>query len=303
MLDTQKLIMLRAIAAEGSIAAAARRLGYTRSAVSQQLSALERAAGTPLIIRTPTHATLTPTGARLVEHTERILVELRAAEATLHHEAGTVAGLLRVGVPFSNGPAIMRGALTAARRRFPELEIRLTAITDESGPEELRRGRLDIVILSRFGTEPRVDGAGLREWELSKDPLKLCVPDGHRLADSGACSIPDLQNEPWIISPSTTLGKLISALCTAHGFRPTIAATVDDLATALGLVGAGWGITIAPELTPTRSGESMRRIDLTGLDVVRRSILMVRDGEHLSPRIAAVVDAIHTTIGSTVRPG
>jgi molybdate transport repressor ModE-like protein len=83
MLDMQKLIMLRAVSTEGSIAAAARALGYTRSAVSQQLSALERFAGTSLLVRTGNRVTLTPVGRTLVDHTERILVVLRAAEAAL----------------------------------------------------------------------------------------------------------------------------------------------------------------------------------------------------------------------------
>lgn len=294
MLDTQKLIMLRAIAAEGSIAAAARHLGYTRSAVSQQLAALERAAGAPLIIRTANRATLTLTGAMLVEHTERILVELRAAEATLRQNAGTVAGLLRVGVPFRNGPGIMRGALSAARKKYPDLEIRLASITDESGADEVRRGRLDMVILSRFGPEDADSLVGLHQWDLGQDALRLCVPADHRLATADSCAIAELRDEAWIISPASTLGRLTIALCTAAGFQPTITASVDDLATALGLVGIGWGVTIAPDLTPTDLEHKMRRVSIRGVDLARRSMLVVRDGEHLAPRIAAVVSSLTT---------
>ena len=80
MLDVRKLIMLRAGPAEGAIAAAARALRNTRAAVSQQLSALESDAGTALVTRVGNRVALTPAGRTLVEHTERILVELRAAE-------------------------------------------------------------------------------------------------------------------------------------------------------------------------------------------------------------------------------
>ena len=128
MLDVRRLIMLRAVAAEGSIAAAARRLQYTRSAVSQQLSALEAEAGTPLVERAGNRITLTPAGRNLVEHTERIVVELRAAEASLAG-ATAVTGLLRVGIPFREGPQIMSRALTEVRRRFPDMEIRLAAVS------------------------------------------------------------------------------------------------------------------------------------------------------------------------------
>lgn len=177
MLDVRRLIMLRAVAAEGSIAAAARRLQYTRSAVSQQLSLLEAEAGTALIERAGNRITLTTAGRNLVEHAERILVELRAAEASLA-EATPITGLLRVGIPFREGPQIMSRALTEVRRRFPDMEIRLAAVTDESGADAVRRDELDIVIISRYGNARGPAGQGLREWVIGQDPLTLCVhPD------------------------------------------------------------------------------------------------------------------------------
>src|ERR1700677_3144202 len=188
MLDVRRLIMLRAVAAEGSIAAAARRLQYTRSAVSQQLSALEAEAGTALAERTGNQIALTLAGRNLVEHAERIVVELRAAEASLCSATG-VTGLLRVGIPFREGPHIMSDALTEVRRRFPDMEIRLTAITDETGADAVRRDELDMVILPRYGDNRTPTGQGLREWALGQDPLTLCVPPDHPLAGAGVCAM------------------------------------------------------------------------------------------------------------------
>src|SRR5882672_1976682 len=122
MLDVRKLIMLRAVAAEGSIAAAGRALQYTRSAVSQQLTALEAEAGAALIDRAGNRVTLTPKGRVLVDHAERILIEMRAAEAVLAGSESEVAGLLRIGIPFREGPRIMSRALTEIRRQFPNIE-------------------------------------------------------------------------------------------------------------------------------------------------------------------------------------
>ena len=133
MLDVRKLAMLRAVAAEGSIAAAARSLQYTRSAVSQQLTALESEVGARLVDRRGNRIRLTRLGVALVAQTERILVEVRAAEALLGSDSGEVSGLLRVGIPFREGPRIMSRALTGVRSRFPDLEIQLIATTDESG--------------------------------------------------------------------------------------------------------------------------------------------------------------------------
>lgn len=291
MLEVRKLIMLRAVAAEGSIAAAARALRYTRSAVSQQLSSLESEAGTSLVNRRGNRVTLTPAGRALVEHTERILVELRAAETTLGRDDLTVSGLLRVGVPFREGPQVMSHALMEVRRQFPKIQIRLAATTDETGAGAVLRGQLDMAIISHIGVPPG-RAPGLREWDLGHDALRLCVPDGHRLARAGQCTMAELRDEPWIVCPASTIGRLTMAMCVSAGFEPDLAATVNDIGTAIGLAAIGWGVTIAPELTPAGTNMEVARIPIAGVDTVRHSVLIVRDGEHLSPYIAAAITAV-----------
>lgn len=81
-------------------------------------------------------------------------------------------------------------------------------------------------------------------------------------------------------------------MCLTAGFQPKVTATVNDVGTAMGLVGIGWGITIAPELTP--SPAPISRVRVNGVDVVRHTVLIVRDGEHLSPRLAAAISAVRT---------
>lgn len=306
MLDVRKLIMLRAVAAEGSIASAARVLRYTRSAVSQQVSTLENDTGVQLIDRVGNRVSLTPAGRILVEHTERILIELRAAEATLTNDKAEVSGLLRVGVPFREGPHIMSTALTEVRHRYPNLEIRLVATTDETGVDEVQRGNLDMVLLSRVGASPSPASLGLREWILGQDALRLCVPADHRLAHADECHIPELDADAWIVCPTTALGRLTATLCQTAGFTPKVAATVNDVGTAIGLVGIGWGITIAPELTPSPPDLGIARIPIAEVRTVRRSVLIVRDGDHLSPRIAAAiaeVRAVSTRLWAAIPPG
>jgi DNA-binding transcriptional LysR family regulator len=292
MLDVRKLLMLRAIAAEGSIAAAARALSYTRSAVSQQLSALESEAGVALVDRVGNRVGLTSAGRALVEHTERILVELRAAEAMLGSDTLQVSGLLRVGVPFREGPRIMSRALTDVRHRFPEMQIRLVATTDEAGADEVRRDQLDMVIVSRLGAPHPRTSPGLREWVLGHDPLRLCLPGAHRLAGARSATMAQLRDEEWIVCLDSALGQLTMTLCVTAGFEPVLAATVNDIGTAIGLVGIGWGITIAPELTPVGSDLPVARIPIDGVDTMRHSVLIVRDGEQTSPRIAAAIAAV-----------
>jgi DNA-binding transcriptional LysR family regulator len=292
MLEVRKLVMLRAVAAEGSIAAAARALGYTRSAVSQQLSSLESEAGTALVVRRGKRALLTQAGRALVDHTERILVELRAAETMLGRDDLTVRGLLRAGVPFREGPPTMSRALMEVRRQFPKIQIRLVATTDETGAGAVLRGQLDMAMVSRIGAPQHRPATGLREWDLGHDALRLCVPEGHRLAKTGQCTMAELRDEAWIVCPATPIGRLTMALCVSAGFEPDLAATVNDIGTALGLVGIGWGITIAPERTPAVTNTPVAHIPIAGVDTVRHSVLIVRDGEHLSPPIAAAITSV-----------
>jgi DNA-binding transcriptional LysR family regulator len=186
----------------------------------------------------------------------------------------------------------MSTALTAVRQRFPKMEIRLVATTDEAGPDEVLHGRLDMVILSRFGGGHAVPRTGLRAWDLGEDAVRLCVPPGHRLASAAVCHIADLPGESWIISPRSSLGQLTLSMCLSAGFEPSLAATVNDIGTAIGLVGIGWGITLAPELTPVDPNLGVSRIRIAEINTVRQSVLIVRDGEQHSPRIAAVIDEV-----------
>ena len=151
------------------MAGAARQLGYTRSAISQQMSALERAAGATLLIRTNNRMTLTPNAWRLVEHTERILIELRAAEATLDRDSDEVTGTLKVGIPFGEGPAIMGPALTGVRQRYPQLDITLATASERTVSADVRHGRVDLAIVSQFGTKPAAEVVGEHRWVLGHD--------------------------------------------------------------------------------------------------------------------------------------
>ncbi len=184
----------------------------------------------------------------------------------------------------------MSHALMQVRRQFPKLQIRLVATTDETAADAVLRGHLDIAIISRIGTAQARPVPGLREWHLGQDALRLCVPEGHRLALAKLCTMAELRDEAWIVCPASTIGRLTMAMCVSAGFEPELAATVNDIGTAISLVGIGWGVTIAPELTP--AGGNVARIRLAGVETLRHSVLIVRDGEHLSPSIAAAIAAV-----------
>ncbi len=156
VLDVRKLVLLREVQARGSIAAAAESLNYTRSAVSQQLSALEAETGTELLDRRSNRAGLTSAGRLLVDHTEYILAGLESAESDLLAATGRVCGELRVGVPFHEGPALLIPALTRVRDLHPALRITLRALPVGGG----RGGRGSVAGRGGGGGGRRRGGGG-----------------------------------------------------------------------------------------------------------------------------------------------
>ena len=110
-----------------------------------------------------------------------------------------------------------------------------------------------------------------------------------------------LADEPWVLKPEHNPWP-VTSMCVTAGFQPRLAATVNDAGTAIGLVGIGWGITIAPELTPAAAPATVIRLPIEGIDTNRYSVLIVRDGEHLSPRMAAAVSAVRS-VSAEVRAG
>src|ERR1700683_5602062 len=189
MLDTHRLRLLREFAERGTIAATAAALGYPPSAVSQQLAALERESGAVLLDRTARTAELTDAGRRLVEHAERILALVEAAEADLS-SAGptgrvTVTAFPTAAVAF--GPALVRRV-----RAHPGLTLLLRETQGEEGLRLVRSGEVDVALVADWSGRMKGAGAGdtgysgvLRFYRLLRDPVMVVLPRGHPAADPG----------------------------------------------------------------------------------------------------------------------
>ena len=152
MLDVRRMRVLREVAARGSFSAAAESLSYTQSAVSQQIAALEREAGTTLVERSARGVRLTDAGRVLVEHADAILARLAAAEAELEAIAGLRGGRLRLTTFPSAGATIMPVAIARFRERHPAVDPALQIAEPPDGLAQLKAGETDIalIIQARF---------------------------------------------------------------------------------------------------------------------------------------------------------
>ncbi|MFC8831038.1 LysR family transcriptional regulator [Streptomyces sp. NPDC057137] len=249
MIEARHLRVLRAVAATGSFSAAARELGCTQPAVSQQMKVLEASVGTTLLIRTSRAMRLTQAGEALVRHATGILSGLTAAEEEVAAIAGLRAGRVRL-VSFPSGSStLVPAALAALRAAHPGTRVSLVDAEPPRSVEMLRDGDCDVALAFRYDST----GGGAEEWDdlvvrpLLTDRLVGLLPEGHRLAGAAAVSIADLADESWIAGCPRCRHQLVDA-CERAGFTPRIDFATDDYPAVIGLVGAGLGVAFLPEL-------------------------------------------------------
>ncbi len=258
MIEARHLRVLRAVAATGSFSAAARELGCTQPAVSQQMKALEASTGTPLLIRTGREMRLTQAGEALVRHAAGILAGLTAAEEEIAAIAGLRAGRVRL-VSFPSGSSTMVPGARALRAAHPGTRVSLVEAEPPRSAEMLREGDCDVALAFRYeGRREAPQGRGggasaAEEWDdlvvrpLLADRLVGLVPEGHRLAGADAVTIGEFADESWIAGCPRCRRQLVE-VCEGAGFVPRIDFATDDYPAVIGLVGAGLGVAVLPEL-------------------------------------------------------
>jgi DNA-binding transcriptional LysR family regulator len=249
MLDVRRMRVLREVAARGSFSAAADALAYTQSAVSQQIAALEREAGTRLVERNARGVRLTDAGRALVEHADAILARLADAEAELEAIAGLRGGRLRLAAFPSAGATIMPEAIARFRDRHPGVELTLEPAEPEPSLAKLRTGEVDVALDITAGyREPGDDG--IERLHLLDDPMYVALPQGHPHARKHDLSLEELADESWILGTTGSCpdASIFLRSCQIAGFEPRVAFNSDDYFAIQGFVAAGMGASFIPDL-------------------------------------------------------
>jgi DNA-binding transcriptional LysR family regulator len=249
MLDVRRLRVLREVAAQGSFSAAAESLSYTQSAVSQQIAALEREAGSRLVERSARGVTLTDAGRALVSHADAILARLADAEEELHAIAGLRGGRLRLAAFPSACATLMPLAVARFRERHPGVELTLCPAEPEDGIRLLRGGDCDVVLSIEAEFTQRNDGE-LDAVSLLDDPMYIMLPRDHPMASRARLKLSDLVDDQWMIGTAGTCvdTSIFLRACSAAGVEPTIAFNLDDYNAIQGFVAAGMGVSFIPDL-------------------------------------------------------
>jgi DNA-binding transcriptional LysR family regulator len=296
MLDVRRMRVLREVAERGSIAAAAQALSFTPSAVSQQIATLEREAGVALVERGPRSIRLTDAGRALVQHTEGILASLEAAEADIQAIAGVRGGMLRLASFPTAYATIMPAAIAEYRTRHPGVELTLTETDPLEGIARLKSGELDLALLYEYDYVALPDDDAIERVPLVDDAIRVLLPRGHREARRRAVPLDSLAEERWITSTArSSCHEFVSRSCRAAGFEPDIGFESDDHGVWQGLVAAGVGVALAPDLAleHLHPGVEARSVALHPLK--RRIYVAYRAGGP-SPAIEAMLDVLRETV-------
>jgi DNA-binding transcriptional LysR family regulator len=260
----------REVAERGTVTAAAAALGYTQSAVSRQMAALERAAGTTLLERGPAGVRLTAAGQVVLRHAAAVLEQ---ADATARELAGLPGGggTVRLGWYLSAGAVVVPRAVAELRRTHPAITVTTREGTTPTLVRALRSGSLDLALLASAPPfrPPDAESPPLRIRTLTERSLLVAVPVGHPFAARDAVDVADLRGQRWVASPSAGDEKLMGAW-PGLDERPVIAHSARDWLAKLRLVAAGCGLTTVPaslaaavppnvRLLPVRGGSRERR--------------------------------------------
>lgn len=288
MLDVRRLSVLRAVAREGSLSAAARALDYTQPAVSHHVARLEAEVGTALLVRSGRGVRLTEAGEALVEHTDAVLTRLASAEDEIAAIAGLRAGRVRLAA-FPSASATL---VPIAARMLQNAHDGVTISLVEAEPPEalalLRAGEVDVAVAFGYPESDLTSTHELKVVPLLDDDLFVVLP-----AARGArrIKLSDLAEDTWIAGCERCRAHLLH-LAGQAGFQPRIAYATDDYVTVQGLVAAGLGVALLPSLALA----AVRRDDIATVPLARPAArhiaAVVPAGPRYPPAVSAMICAL-----------
>ncbi|MCF6521962.1 LysR family transcriptional regulator [Streptomyces sp. JJ36] len=249
--DPRLLATLEAVVRLGSFAAAARELGYTSPAVSQQIAELERRAGLRVLERRPVRPTRA--GRILLDAEQGVRTALAAAAQELDAVRAGTAGRIRLGAFASAANGLVPRALAALQTEYPDVQVSLAQLEPGPGYTRVNRGDLDLVLTYDYDFLPLPPPRALHRSLAARDPVVAVLPHGHPLAEQEVVELASLASETWIAAPEAALHlELLAQLARVPGFAARLEYEGNDFNTVLGFVAAGLCVALLPRLALPR---------------------------------------------------
>ncbi|MET7603456.1 LysR family transcriptional regulator [Streptomyces avermitilis] len=289
MLDLQRLRALHAVSVHGTVGAAAAALGYTPSAVSQQIAKLERETRTVLLERQGRGVRLTEQAEQLASTAQELLAIVERAETELEERRGLPAGRLTVAAFASAARGLMPGVLADLAVRHPSLDTRLTEVDPHLSVDLVAKGAVDVAVAHDWDIAPLPAPPGVEQAVIGDDLCDLLVPAGHPFVGRASVRREDLAGQRWICQPPGRVCHdwLVRTL-RAAGCEPDIVHQADENPTLVALVAAGLGIALIPRLGRGPLPDGVVAVPLAPIPV-RRLYALWRTGAARRPAIAETV--------------
>lgn len=299
MLDLRRLQILAALEAEGTMTAAATRLHMSTSAISQQMTLLEREVSLPLLERVGRRLRLNEAGKALVAHYREISAAVEAAETSLSLYHTDVRGTVAISTFPSFCSTILPQALIALRRAYPALETVVRDMEPVESVARLRSGDIDVAVVDDLH-DVRFDG--VVSSVLARDEIVLCLPADYEPMPAAPIRLEDLADERWVFdSEGSAFEVFTRALCRAAGFEPRVMGHCSNLIAMLGLVRAGCGVALMSELNLGRETEDLlvRQLEPT----CSRDVLVLTRTSGLTPAVRAVIKELRAATRTRYKAG
>ncbi|HEX2904766.1 MAG TPA: LysR family transcriptional regulator [Jatrophihabitans sp.] len=297
LLDVGRLRLLSEVELRGSIAAAARAVGLTSSAVSQQLAILEREAGTPLLDRSPRGVLLTGAGQALVQRARAVFGLLEQARAELDRLTGELAGTVRVGTVASAAVGLVSDAACRLTAEHAELELTVTVAEPAESIGHLLDGDLDVAVVDVYDGVPVPFPEHLAVTELATEPL-VVVTAPTAFSDKAKLSLRDLAGQPWVMPPlAAACGQAVRFACRAEGFEPRVRWETDDMLLLVRAVAAGHGVAVLPRLAVVDGVAEVAVRPLSLPSMGRRLLALTRTSSQDRPVVRAVLTELVKAAG------
>jgi DNA-binding transcriptional LysR family regulator len=301
MIDVQRLRVFRAVMASGSVQAAADHLGFTPSAVSQQIAALQRETG--LVLFEKAGRGIAPTAAAkvLASESEDLMESLTRLGGVVDHLRDGHTGSLTIGAFSSAAQFWLPTVAKGLRRDFPDLVLDL--VLNELGPETPGMTRRDLDITTEDADLDAVERPGHSRHVLTEETYRVVAPRGHELLTEWDEQVPMLALAGQAVIDNdyhgNTCSLIIRNACRAAGFSPRYVARAEDHHTALAFVAAGLGVTILPALAVPESMPGVDSRELVNPSPRRRIVVHVRDGAAGFPPVVRALDLLDEAVAKT----
>jgi DNA-binding transcriptional LysR family regulator len=292
VIDLRRLRVLHAVATHGTVTEAARVLGYSGPAVSQQLAALEREVGAQLTQRSGRTLTMTPAADVLLAHAEILFAQLDAAEGDLVTLRGQVSGHVLLGCIPTASAAIVPAAWRALRAAAPNVRLELVEMEAEESIPALHRRDIDVAVVHAYELAPQPLDPTFEVTELLVDPVWIAVSAGHRAAEQIEIPLADLRTDQFVAARTgTRCADMTQRACALAGFVPDVVARATDFAVQLRLVAAGVGVALIPAMGIDHLPADVRLLQ-PATPISRGVRAVSRRGGDRHPGVRLVVDQL-----------